>query len=207
MMSTPFVELLTKELAWQIQIQGLVQGVGFRPAVWALAQRYHLRGRVLNTGQGVQIMAVGGKADLANFLSELINHPPPLAKISNVNWEPISTDEIPEHEFLIAATEHTGRETGIVPDAATCSECLKEIFDPFARRYRYPFTNCTHCGPRLTIQKQIPYDRSHTTMTMVLPKPWRVSSLSMPKATINGIFPGEKVCAGPIISKPVARLS
>lgn len=164
MMKTPVIEPLTEEAAWQIQIQGLVQGVGFRPAVWTLAQRHHIRGRVLNNGQGVQIIAVGRKAELANFLSELTNHPPPLAKINSVDWEPISTDEIPEHEFLIAATEHTGKETGIVPDAATCSECLKEIFDPFARRYRYPFTNCTHCGPRLTIQKQIPYDRSHTTM-------------------------------------------
>ena len=163
-MHAPFVPPSTEECAWQIQIQGLVQGVGFRPAVWNLAQRHHLRGRVWNNGQGVEIMAVGEKADLVNFMTALNNHPPPLARISSVHWESISIDEIPEHEFLIVTTKNTGRETGIIPDTATCSECLKEIFDPHARRFRYPFTNCTHCGPRLTIQTQIPYDRSHTTM-------------------------------------------
>lgn len=163
-MSAPLVETTTDEAAWRIQIHGLVQGVGFRPTVWTLAKRHHLRGRVLNNGQGVNIMAVGEKADIVNFVAELTNHPPPLARISRVDCEQIPLEEIPERDFLIADTESTGRETGIVPDAATCSECVKEIFDPFARRFRYPFTNCTHCGPRFTIQKRIPYDRAHTTM-------------------------------------------
>lgn len=164
MIKTPLIEPATEEAAWRIQVHGVVQGVGFRPTVWTLAQRHQLRGRVLNNGQGVQILTAGEKTNLVNFIKELTDYPPPLATISNVDWESISLDEIPEHEFVIASTEHTGRETGIVPDAATCLECLKEIFDPFVRRFRYPFTNCTHCGPRLTIQQRIPYDRSHTTM-------------------------------------------
>ncbi|GJL52640.1 MAG: carbamoyltransferase HypF [Nitrospirales bacterium] len=164
MIRTSLHGLSTDDAAWHIQIQGLVQGVGFRPAVWALAQRYHLRGRVLNNGQGVQIMVAGKSPDMMSFVKELTNHPPPLAKISHVEWQPISTYAIPEREFLIANTENTEKATGIIPDAATCSACLKEIFDPYVRHFRYPFTNCTHCGPRLTIQRQIPYDRSHTSM-------------------------------------------
>ena len=163
-MSTPVVESSTQEVAWKIQIQGLVQGVGFRPVVWTLAQRHHLRGQVFNSGQGVEILAAGAKADVTNFIKELTNNPPPLAKIHNVAWEFISPEDIPEREFQVAESKHTGKETGIVPDAATCSECVKEIFDPFTRRFRYPFTNCTHCGPRLTIQQHIPYDRHNTTM-------------------------------------------
>ena len=163
-MNAPVIEPSTKEVAWKIQIHGLVQGVGFRPAVWTLAQRHQLRGHVLNNGHGVQIMAAGRKADLVNFIKELTNNPPTLAKIGKIDWETISPEDISQHELQIVDSEHTGKETGIVPDAATCSECLKEIFDPFARRFRYPFTNCTHCGPRLTIQQHIPYDRPYTTM-------------------------------------------
>ncbi len=163
-MNAPVVESLTKAVAWKLQIHGLVQGVGFRPVVWTLAHRHQLRGQVCNNGQGVQILVAGGQEDLVNFIEELTQNPPPLAKIVKVDREAISLQEISGHDFQIADSVHTGKEAGIVPDAATCPECFKEIFDPFARRFRYPFTNCTHCGPRLTIQKLIPYDRSHTTM-------------------------------------------
>ncbi len=154
----------TEECAWQIQVRGLVQGVGFRPTVWNLAQRYHLRGRVLNNGQGVEIWAAGEKSHLENFLRELADHPPLLATIHTLDWKHIPPDAIPENEFWIANTESTGKETGILPDAATCPDCLAEIHNPSARRFQYPFTNCTHCGPRLTIQQHIPYERLHTTM-------------------------------------------
>ena len=164
MTNTPLPESTTEESALLIQIHGLVQGVGFRPTVWTLAQRYHLRGQVLNNGQGVRIHAAGEKRNLEKFVEELTHNPPSLAKINRVDYEQLSVEEVSEHEFFIANSEHTGTETGIVPDAAPCSACLKEIFDPFARRFRYPFSNCTHCGPRLTIQTHIPYDRPHTTM-------------------------------------------
>ena len=163
-MKSPVVESSMYEVAFKIQIHGVVQGVGFRPAVWSLAQRYQLRGQVLNNGQGVQIMVAGAKADLIKFVRELTSNPPPLAKIHNLNWEFISPEFITGLGFEIAVSEPTGKETSIVPDAATCPDCLQEIFEPGARRFRYPFTNCTHCGPRFTIQRQIPYDRLHTTM-------------------------------------------
>jgi len=152
------------EQAFTIQVTGLVQGVGFRPTVWNLAQRYAIRGRVSNTGKGVQIFVAGEEGNVRKFMADLTHHPPPLAKISEVFSFPIPLSDVPEHTFVIADSEKGFVQTGIVPDAATCPECVKEIFDPFARRYRYPFTNCTHCGPRLTIQQGIPYDRPSTTM-------------------------------------------
>ncbi len=154
----------SEEIGMKIHVKGLVQGVGFRPTVWNLAKQYHLRGQVLNTGQGVQIKAAGGKANLKNFLQSLKDHPPPLANIYSIEWESLSPKNIPESQFMIAETTHDGIRTGILPDAATCQHCVAEIVDPSSRRWHYPFTNCTHCGPRLTIQERIPYDRAHTTM-------------------------------------------
>ena len=154
----------SNEQAFTIQVSGLVQGVGFRPTVWNLAQRYAIRGRVSNTGKGVQIFVAGEEGNVRKFMADLTHHPPPLAKISEVFSFPIALSDVPEHTFVIADSEKDFVQTGIVPDAAPCPECVKEVFDPFARRYRYPFTNCTHCGPRLTIQQGIPYDRPSTTM-------------------------------------------
>lgn len=154
----------TQEEAFMIDVEGLVQGVGFRPAVWNLAQRYHLRGRVLNTSGGMQILAAGSKHHIEQFVSDLTNHPPPLARITAVSMCAIPLHDVSEPVFLIADSRDTEGHTGIVPDAATCHECLKDIFDPVSRRFRYPFTTCTHCGPRLTIQGHIPFDRPQTTM-------------------------------------------
>ncbi|ALA58073.1 carbamoyltransferase HypF [Nitrospira moscoviensis] len=162
---TPVLTLHPTELAAvTIRVRGLVQGVGFRPAVWRLAQEHRLRGHVLNDGQGVRIYAIGAPEQLQRFLTGLQEHPPTLARIVEVVSEPASLQDIPPGFTIIesGAGEVT---TGVVPDAATCHECLREVLDPFARRYRYPFTNCTHCGPRLTIQEKIPYDRSGTTMS------------------------------------------
>lgn len=147
-----------------IRVRGLVQGVGFRPAVWRLARQHQLRGHVLNDGQGVRIYAVGAPEGLQRFLAGLKGQPPTLARIDEVDFEPASFEEIPL-DFAIIESGSGEVTTGVVPDAATCHECLTEVLDPFARRYRYPFTNCTHCGPRLTIQEKIPYDRSGTTMS------------------------------------------
>ena len=156
--------LVTKEQAFNIQVSGLVQGVGFRPRVWNLAQRHDIRGRVSNDGNGLQILVAGEENNVRKFMADLTQHPPPLATITNVLTIPISLTDVPELNFVIADSDQSIVQTGIVPDAAPCQECAKEIFDPFARRFRYPFTNCTQCGPRLTIQNSIPYDRPSTTM-------------------------------------------
>ena len=154
----------TREEAFNIEVRGLVQGVGFRPMVWNLARGYGLRGRVSNTGRGVQIILAGKESQINRFLTDLAHSPPPLAQITKILPSRISSSEVHEDSFIIAHSDVSPVETGIVPDAATCPECIKEVFDPFSRRYRYPFTNCTHCGPRLTIQESIPYDRPATTM-------------------------------------------
>lgn len=150
--------------ALQIRIRGLVQGVGFRPTVWRLAQQHQILGHVLNDGEGVRIVAVGTPENLRQFVAQLQERPPVLARIDAVISESLPLEQIPP-SFSILESGSGHVTTGVVPDAAPCPDCVREIFDPFARRYRYPFTNCTHCGPRLTIQEQIPYDRSGSTMS------------------------------------------
>jgi hydrogenase maturation protein HypF len=145
------------------RVRGLVQGVGFRPAVWRLATAFGLRGEVLNDGEGVLIRAWGPPDALDRFLHSLRRETPRLARIDDIVSQPLPGG--PEsNEFHIVGSS-TGRvRTGVVPDATTCPECLAEVFDPASRRYRYPFTNCTHCGPRLSIVRAIPYDRATTSM-------------------------------------------
>ena len=152
-----------REIAEIIRVGGLVQGVGFRPTVWRLAQRYSLRGTVANDGQGVRIHVCGAARDIDAFVHALRSEAPLLARIDRIGREP-TTALPPDTAFRITPSTATGVHTGIVPDAASCTECVKEIFDPQGRRYRYPFTNCTHCGPRLSIIEGIPYDRASTTM-------------------------------------------
>jgi hydrogenase maturation protein HypF len=155
----------TDEQAFDIQIHGLVQGVGFRPTIWNLARHYGIRGRVSNNGKGVQILLAGTEEKVRHFIADLTRHPPPLAQVTAVVPRPIPLSVIHEDTFVIADSDQGAVQTGMIPDAATCPDCVREILDPIARRYRYPFTNCIHCGPRLTIQKRIPYDRASTTMT------------------------------------------
>jgi hydrogenase maturation protein HypF len=153
-----------EEIGFDIRLSGLVQGVGFRPTVWKLAQRHAVRGRVSNDGAGVHILVAGPETHVRQFMMELTVTPPPLAAIAGMQANRIPPSSVQGDTFVIAESEGTAVQTGIVPDTAPCPECVKEIFDPFSRRYRYPFTTCTHCGPRLTIQESIPYDRSRTTM-------------------------------------------
>ena len=133
-----------------IVIQGTVQGVGFRPFVFGLASRLGIGGSVRNQTGGVTIEAEGESASLDQFLSQLINQPPRLARIDD--WSYSSQVPRGDRSFRIDAS---GRESVgaivITPDAATCDECVAELFDPSDRRYRYAFLNCTNCGPRLTI--------------------------------------------------------
>jgi hydrogenase maturation protein HypF len=146
-----------------IRIRGLVQGVGFRPRVWRLARDCRLTGEVWNDAEGVMIRAWGQPPDLDRFLARLDEEPPPLARIDAVEWEPFDGSPIDEG-FHIVPSRAGEVHTGVVPDAATCQACLAEIVSPGDRRYRYPFTNCTHCGPRLSIVRAVPYDRSNTSM-------------------------------------------
>ncbi len=139
-----------------------MQGVGFRPFVFGLAQRHELTGFVLNDGTGVVIEAEGAAADLDTFAAAIQSEAPLLARVDSVVAEPL----LPAGEtaFTIAASTATGHTALIPPDTATCSDCLRELRDPADRRYRYPFINCTQCGPRFTIVRSVPYDRPNTTM-------------------------------------------
>jgi hydrogenase maturation protein HypF len=151
------------DIGAMIRVRGLVQGVGFRPTLWRLAERHGLRGSVSNDGEGVRIHICGPAAAVEEFVLDLPAESPPLARIDRIEREPAAC--VPSDAgFRIAASEASRVSTGVAPDAATCTACLQEIFDPFARRYRYAFTNCTHCGPRLSILRHVPYDRATTSM-------------------------------------------
>ena len=146
----------------RFRVTGVVQGVGFRPFVYGLARRHALAGFVLNDGEGVLIEAEGESAALAAFATALEAEAPPLASVASVAVAPVSPRG--DREFAIAESASTGRSALIPPDVATCDDCLRELFDPRDRRYRYPFVNCTACGPRFTIVRAVPYDRPNTTM-------------------------------------------
>lgn len=146
-----------------ISIDGVVQGVGFRPFVYREAVARNLRGFVRNDAAGVLIDIEGGAPDLADFLTLLETSPPPLAHLGRVRREAAPPAHHPG--FRIAQSDAGTRATAMVlADVATCDACLAECLDPLDRRHRYPFTNCTHCGPRFTIIERVPYDRAGTTM-------------------------------------------
>jgi hydrogenase maturation protein HypF len=147
----------------RIHIQGIVQGVGFRPFVYSLANRLALTGWVRNTSAGVDIEVDGTTEALQVFLQALRAEAPALARIDalQVEWgapNGFTTFEIVHSQAMAAAFQP------ISPDVSICEDCLRELFDPNDRRYRYPFINCTNCGPRFTIITDIPYDRPNTTM-------------------------------------------
>ena len=147
----------------QITVRGRVQGVGFRPFVWWLAREIGLTGCVRNAGTGVLIDAWGSAAALDAFFDRLKADAPPLAQVEDLAWRPLDVSA-PATDFRIAASDTGDVWTQVAPDAATCKACLAEIRDPGNRRFRYPFTNCTNCGPRLSIVEGIPYDRAATSM-------------------------------------------
>ncbi len=148
---------------WAIVVRGVVQGVGFRPFVFNLAARHQLSGSVRNQTGSLLIEVEGDTPALEQFLAEFAERPPPLAQIENLSWE--KRPPRGERGFRVEVSEDDGASPIYVsPDVATCEQCLAELFDPTDRRYRYPFLNCTNCGPRLTIIRAAPYDRSRTTM-------------------------------------------
>ncbi|MBI5933228.1 MAG: carbamoyltransferase HypF [Chloroflexi bacterium] len=147
----------------RVHVSGIVQGVGFRPFVYNLALRMKLAGWVNNTSAGVDIHIEGDEAVLNSFIEKLSSEKPPLAVMDEV-----SVREVPLENFTTFDIQHSTSIEGafqpISPDVAICDDCLRELFDPADRRYRYPFINCTNCGPRFTIIQDIPYDRPKTTM-------------------------------------------
>jgi hydrogenase maturation protein HypF len=148
----------------QIQVRGLVQGVGFRPFVFSLAQRRALRGRVLNNTTGVLIDVEGEGGQIEDFINDIRTNPPPLSLIESVE-RTHGLDNAYYQDFRIVESATEGAKfVPISADIATCRDCLRELQDPNDRRYRYPFINCTNCGPRFTIVEAIPYDRRQTTM-------------------------------------------
>ena len=147
----------------RITVQGIVQGVGFRPFVYGQALYWDLAGFVLNDSQGVTIEVEGTVEALDGFQRALREHAPPLARIDTIVTELIPPRH--EHTFIITHSQAgVERHALISPDTATCDDCLCELFDPMDRRYGYPFINCTNCGPRFTIVQDVPYDRDKTTM-------------------------------------------
>jgi hydrogenase maturation protein HypF len=147
----------------EIRVRGTVQGVGFRPTVWRLARENDLVGHVLNDSRGVLIRATGEQKRIACFLSCLEANPPPLSRIESLDIHHL--DEVVRFEsFDIAGSVGGETRTNVTADAATCAACWAEVLDARERRHRYPFTNCTHCGPRVSIVTGMPYDRARTTM-------------------------------------------
>lgn len=149
--------------AKQITVKGIVQGVGFRPYVYQLASRHKLCGQVANTPSGVHIHVEGPLPDITAFCASIPTEAPPLAQITDVKTVDTQAEGFQGFD-IIASREDTSKSALISPDAAICDDCLREMLSPRDRRFRYPFINCTNCGPRYTIIDDIPYDRPQTSM-------------------------------------------
>jgi hydrogenase maturation protein HypF len=149
----------------KVEVAGIVQGVGFRPYIYRLALERSLVGKICNTSSGVTIEVQGPAETVEDFLARLPTEAPPLARITG-----LQVGELPcngDSEFrIISSPRGEVMQTLISPDVAVCADCLRELFDPADRRYRYPFINCTNCGPRFTIVRGVPYDRPFTSMSV-----------------------------------------
>lgn len=148
-----------------VRVHGQVQGVGFRPTVYRIAQQLKLCGEVLNDGEGVLITLQAEERLITAFITYLQEQLPTLARIDNIRRSPIDCQTSYEN-FRIVQSQATRIRTPVTPDAVTCQDCLADINDPDNRRHGYAFTNCTHCGPRLSIVRHIPYDRDNTSMSV-----------------------------------------
>jgi hydrogenase maturation protein HypF len=148
--------------ARRIEVRGVVQGVGFRPFVWRLAERHGVAGRVRNASGVVEIHAEGAPEVLEAFTAAIVGETPPLARVEAVSWTPVTAEGL--GGFDVETSVDGVGDRLVSADAATCAACLTELFDPDDRRYRYPFINCTDCGPRFTIIEALPYDRERTSM-------------------------------------------
>ncbi|WP_067530903.1 carbamoyltransferase HypF [Nocardia crassostreae] len=156
---------MTEQATWKIRVTGVVQGVGYRPFVYKLARERQLTGWVRNDPEGVLIEASGRESTLRLFSEELTSKAPELARVEGVRALSRSAGTSEATGFDIVESEHSGAKVALVPaDTHVCADCLAELRDRADRRYRYPFINCTNCGPRYSIVRALPYDRSHTTM-------------------------------------------
>ena len=152
-------------VAVRYTVRGVVQGVGFRPFIYKLARAHGLTGWVRNDPAGVVIEVQGTLAQLESFERGIASDAPPAARVESIALEVVRRGVAREQAFRIVSSEHEGARTALLsPDLAVCPDCLRELFDPGDRRFRYPFINCTNCGPRYSIIESIPYDRPHTSM-------------------------------------------
>src|SRR5579864_2042390 len=147
----------------RITLRGAVQGVGFRPFVYRLAQEMDLTGWVLNSSSGLVVEVEGPREQLNRFAARLEAEKPPAAVIDTQDSAWIATESSTRFE-IHASDRESSKSVNVLPDLATCLDCREELLDPGNRRFEYPFTNCTNCGPRYTIVVDIPYDRPNTTM-------------------------------------------
>jgi hydrogenase maturation protein HypF len=153
----------TKVLRRHILLKGIVQGVGFRPFVFGLARRHGLKGWVNNSSEGVHLEVEGDPGVIENFTRKVSREAPPRARIETMELQDLGPAGLQAFEIR-ESVEEAGKYQLISPDIATCGACQEELVNPQDRRFRYPFTNCTNCGPRFTIIEDIPYDRPKTTM-------------------------------------------
>ncbi|MFV1949851.1 MAG: carbamoyltransferase HypF [Anaerolineales bacterium] len=154
---------MTQPAAYRILINGIVQGVGFRPFIYRIALENSLSGWVKNTSSGVEIEVAGSQANLENFITAIKHDAPPLSRIDSLQHQSIDLGKYDSFQIHHSQSIAGGFQP-ISPDVSICDDCLEELFTPDDFRYRYPFINCTNCGPRFTIIKDIPYDRPQTTM-------------------------------------------
>ncbi len=153
---------LNPTVASRIRVTGLVQGVGFRPYVWRLARETGIAGWVRNDGEGVEIAAEGGQDQLAALMARLASEAPPLARVDSVEAKTATPSGF--SDFTIAETQGGRVGTAIGHDTAVCDQCVAEMLDPAGRRWRHSFITCTHCGPRYTVTRALPYDRPQTSL-------------------------------------------
>ncbi len=150
--------------ALDIHVVGIVQGVGFRPFVYRLAKKYLLAGWVLNSSAGVEIHVEGQGHLIDAFVMDIADRAPAAARVSEIEMHEAPVEGFDSFEIRLSADDPSARSTLVSPDIALCEECMRELFNPNDRRYRYPFINCTNCGPRFTITASLPYDRPSTSM-------------------------------------------
>ena len=174
----------------RIEISGIVQGVGFRPFVDRLATEKGLAGFVCNHPGGVTVEVEGQQEELFSFVNEISSRAPPLAEILQVDVT--SVQPVGDARFAILPSRHAAQgSTRVSPDVAICADCLAEMNDPQDRRFQHPFINCTNCGPRFTITRELPYDRDNTTMAAF---PMCESCRAEYSAQSNRRFHAEPIC-------------
>ena len=150
--------------ALDIQVHGIVQGVGFRPFVFNCARDHDLTGWVLNGTAGVFIHAEGDSDALDRFVMDINDHAPAASRVTEILLEEVPVEGFVDFSIRLSQESDGQQSTLVSPDLACCPDCVRELFDPADRRYHYPFINCTSCGPRFTITGQLPYDRRNTSM-------------------------------------------